>query len=277
MRIVFPSGMITENRPMQGKELLTMASARAKKLAGGGITEVFRACWIATEATGPYRFVSGEASPDWKRVGTGDVLTAMFQHKAAALGADTMFPMVCQGCGRRAEVWVNVEEFELKPIPKATEAALREGQPLETRLLDGRRVEFHIATMTSEEYVEAQLKQMKRRPEWENHVPTFIDLMAGRIRSIEGLDGSNEFVKRLEHLLFLDARVLYDLRDKMDEAEFGIDTAIEFTCEHCGTEQTQDVPLDAGFFSGQKKKPNGAMTGTPMATSKNSETSASSG
>jgi hypothetical protein len=274
MRIVFPSGMITENRPMQGNELLTMASARAKKLAGGGIAEVFRACWIATEATGPYRFVSGDASPDWKRIGTGDVLTAMLQHKAAALGGDTMFPMVCQGCGRRVEVWVNVEEFELKPIPKGTEVALREGQPLETRLLDGRRVEFHIATMTSEEYVEAQLKQMKRRPEWENHVPTFIDLMAGRIRSIEGVDNSNEFVKRLQHLLFLDARVLYDLRDKMDDAEFGIDTEVEFPCEHCGTEQTQDVPLDAGFFSGQKRKPKAATTGTPT---KRSETEASSG
>lgn len=266
MRIVFPSGMITENRPMQGNELLTMASARAKKTAGGGMAEVFRACWVATEATGPYRFVAGDASPDWKRIGTGDVLAAMFQHKAAALGAETLFPMACQGCGRRAEVWVNVDEFELKPIPKATDAAIREGRALETRLLDGRRVEFQIATMMAEEYVEAQLKQMKRRPEWENHVPTFIDLMAGRIRSIEGVDDSNEFVKRLQHLLFLDARALYDLRDKMDEAEFGLDTAVEFTCEHCGTEQTQDVPLDAGFFSSQKKKPKGATTGTPTKT-----------
>jgi len=271
MRIVFPSGMITDNRVMQAKELLTLSRARAKNQAGTGIAEAYKACWLATEDAGPYSFVEGNACPDWKRVGTGDVLAAMLQHRAAALGPKTSFPMWCEGCGRRLEVEVDVDEFELKPIPKATADALRERQPLVAHLKNGKRVEFHIATMMAEEYVQAQLKQMKRRPEWENHVPSFIDLMAGRIRMIEGLE-STEFVKRLEHLLFLDAGVVYDLRDQMDDAEFGVETAVEFTCEHCDTEQTQDVPLDAASFNPAKKR--SEMTkGTPM---KNNWTEASS-
>lgn len=271
MRIVFPSGLITDNRPMQGKEILTMASARAKRAPSGGISDVFRACWIATEDPGPYRFVQGNASPDWKRVAAGDVLKGLLDHCIAALGPDISFPMQCKACGKlNEEVWVRLDEFALKALPEESAKRIREGLPLETKLRDGRVVTFDIGSLSAEEYVEAQLKQMRKRPEWADHTPTFIDLMAGRIRSIEGVDNSNEFVKRLEHLLFLDAGQIWELLEQMNEADCGVDTEVEFACQHCGWEQVQDVPLEHTSLFNPKshRRPKTVMVeGTPKSAS----------
>jgi hypothetical protein len=264
MRIVCPSGLIVEARKMQGAEFETLAAETERKASGNGIAIFLRACWTATEDPGPYPFTG---SPDWKRLLQGDVLAALVAHRVAVLGAPYDFATPCEACGTRNDVECMLDELQLKPLPKDSVDRMRAGRPFETTLLDGRKVVFDLGTIVHEELLEKQLKQMKRRPEWEGHKPTFIDALAIRIRSIDDVmnrDGtenvSSQFTKRLEFLRGCDLDFIYDLQEKMTAVDCGIDTAIAFDCISCGWTQKRDFPLGRDFFNPRKKK-------TPKTTS----------
>lgn len=258
MRIICPSGLIFEARKLQGAELETLAIGADTKKQGDAVARILQACHVSTEDPGPYSFTGG-TSFDWKRILSGDTLAALIQHRIAVLGPVYSYPMACEQCGERNEIEARIDELELLPLSAESAERVRAGRPFETTMLDGRKVTYDLATTMTEEYLQDQLKQMKRRPEWQGHRATNIDQLAARLRTVENLmnargteNVSNQFVKRLEFLLSCDLDFIYDLQKKMDESDCGVETGVEFTCTECKWEQTRDFPLGRGFLTPPK-------------------------
>lgn len=274
MLITCPSGLIVTARKPQGAELKTLALSAGTREGGTGVADVLRACWVSTETPGPYAFV-GSAAFNWKRVVNEDVLVALIELRKSVRGSTFDFVVACEHCGEKNEIVARLDELEMRPLPAATEKAMCANEKLETKTLEGKTVRYALFTIEMEELILAQHKQMKKRPEWFDHKATFLDRLAGQISYVEGLDNgkgenvSNEFTKRLQWLMKLDADVIYDLQAKMEDASGGIDTGVEFSCTSCHWEQTRDIPLGQDFFNAPKKmqkKPAPSETPTETTT-----------
>lgn len=247
MQMVLPSGMVTEARKIQGREIEALAAATERRATGTGVAKILHATWLSTEVAGPYKY--GTGAMDWRFVASGDVLSALIQHRIAVRGPSYDFSARCEKCGHRNEQTVRLDELVMQPFPESTVERLKANLPLEAAFPDGRKFTFGMDCIEREDYLTEQLKQLKRRPEWRDHTATWIDRVAARMRSIEDFEHSNQFMKRLELLLGMDADYLYPVKEAIDAADCGVDTGVEFICEECHWKQEEDFPLGAAFFN----------------------------
>ena len=235
--IVCPSGLAGDIRGLKGKEGKLLAD-RAAARAGSTFEKILSGCWLSTTDPGLYDVPEG-AALDWSKVLVADRFYALLQIRALTFGDDYAFAVQCQspGCRERFEWTLNLKDLPVRPLSPEAKAAFKAGNRFETKLpRDGRKVWFRLMTGADEVRAAAALKPGRG--------DMLITALALRIVEIEGVaDGEKR--KFLDEMEMADAAALLD---QFDEADGGVETAIEVECPACAGVQEVQLPFERGFF-----------------------------
>lgn len=255
MHITLPSRLVGDVRKIRGTEITVIAEQSDGAGAGdGGFSTLLGGCWLQTVDRGPYpdaAFSGDPEKPAWARVLKGDLLTGIIFLRQFSLtdGDVYAFDVQCEGDGCKKNIpWeLKLSQLPLKWLPEASAERLKAGQPFETSVA-GKKVLFDLQTLAQEEPVLRLMKQQKRAK------GTIVDVLAGQIRSVEGV--GPDIRARWRWLSELSMGELFDLRAAMEEHDCGIETELEVVCQNraCQLEQTVNLPLARRFFSPRKKR-----------------------
>jgi hypothetical protein len=238
-----PSGLRGTVRGLKVKELNILADRRLAK-SGRQFDQILAGCWLETIEQGPY--VLGDQSLDWSTVLQGDRFYAMLKIRAASLGADYAFAVVCQNaaCGHRFEWEVCLDELPVKALSEESRRRFQEGNRFETKLPGtGTRVWFRLAVGADESRM-AKHRQAHQDALWST-------MLALRVIEIEGVPESQKR-RFLEDLDVADAE---HLRVAIDEVDCGVETTMDVECPECLGVQSVDLPFGPSFFLAPKPAP----------------------
>lgn len=241
--IVCPSGLAGEIRGLKGKEGKLLAD-RAAARAGSTFEKILAGCWLATTDPGIYGVPEGGAL-DWSKVLVADRFYALLQIRALTFGDEYAFSVQCQsaGCRERFEWSLNLKDLPVAPLSETAKAAFKAGNRFETKLPhDGRKVWFRLMTGADEVRAAGALRSGRDG--------MLLTALALRIVEIEGVpDGDRR--KFLDEMEMADAAALLD---SFDEADGGVETAIEVECPSCLGVQEVQLPFERGFFLPTKRR-----------------------
>jgi hypothetical protein len=197
---------------------------------------------VKTTNAGPYDFPDGQI--DWGMLLQGDAFWQFLQVRKASYGSEYTFSEQCK-CGSRIDWTINLDEdLKFKPLPQSSADAFRAETPLETRLEDGRLVQFRLLLMNDNPRIMDLNKNRK--------IPWRYAAIAQRLVHVEGVEGGYfELVRFVEDM---DAGEADLLEEKMEEQDCGADTNIQIVCDKCFFEQEVMLPFEASFFRRQRKK-----------------------
>ncbi len=241
--IICPSGLAGEIRGLKGKEGKLLADRSAAR-AGSTFDKLLSACWLQTTDPGIYELPEG-APLDWTKVLVGDRFYTLLQVRSLTFGDEYAFTVQCSnaGCRERFEWELLLKDLPIRPLSEAAKAAFKAGNRFETQLpRDGRRVWFRLMTGADEARAATALKAGRDG--------MLLTGLALRIVEIEG-------VPEKEKRAFLDDMEMADaaaLLDKFDEADGGVETAIEVECPSCMGVQEVQLPFERGFFLPRAKE-----------------------
>jgi hypothetical protein len=174
----------------------------------------------------------------------GDRFFAMLKIRAASLGADYAFAVVCQNatCGHRFEWEVCLDDLPVKPLSEESRQRFQDGNRFETKLPGtGTRVWFRLAVGADESRM-AKHRQAHQDALWST-------MLALRVIEIEGVPESQKR-RFLEDLDVADAE---HLRAAFDEVDCGVETTIEVECPECLGVQDVELPFGPSFFLAPKQ------------------------
>lgn len=241
--IVCPSGLAGEIRGLKGKEGKLLAD-RAAARAGSTFEKILAGCWLSTTDPGLYEVPEGGAL-DWSKVLVADRFYSLLQIRALTFGDEYAFAVQCQsaGCRERFEWSLNLKDLPVAPLSDAAKAAFEAGNRFETKLPhDGRKVWFRLMTGADEVRAAGALRSGRDG--------MLLTALALRIVEIEGVpDGERR--KFLDEMEMADAAALLD---SFDEADGGVETAIEVECPSCLGVQEVQLPFERGFFLPTKRR-----------------------
>lgn len=241
--IICPSGLAGEIRGLKGKEGKLLADRSAAR-SGSTFDKLLSACWEKTTDPGVYELPDG-APLDWTKVLVGDRFYTLLQIRSLTFGDEYAFTVQCSNpsCRERFEWELSLKDLPVRPLSDAARAAFKAGNRFETQLpRDGRRVWFRLMTGADEARAATALKAGRDGM-----------LLTGLALRIVEIEGVPEKDKRA----FLDDMEMADaaaLLDKFDEADGGVETAIEVECPNCMGVQEVQLPFERGFFLPRAKE-----------------------
>lgn len=229
-----PTGLKVRVRGMKVRDERILTDKRAIQ-SGTMSTKLLEACVEEIIDHGPY------SDPiDWRRVTQGDRTTILFGIRCESYGTELDVKASCPECRATMRARLDLlEDMEPKACPIDSIDHIRTGDPLSTGVA-GAVVRFRLLSGVDEERV-AKLRVSAATTQME---------MALRLRivSVE-VDGAalkkGEIEQWVRDLSMRDAR---RLQAAFDEADCGIDTAVEVPCGSCGATPEIDVPLGREFW-----------------------------
>lgn len=239
-KIICPSGLTGEVRALKVKEADALANQAAAK-QGTSFEGVLSGCWTATLDPGPYAFAAGK--PEWSSVLVCDRFYTLMRIRAATYGERYEFQVnKCVGCEERFGWELQLNELPVKTLPEESIAVFKNGNKFQAHLSDGRAVGFHLVTGSGEvnNARQARTRSMQR---------VTASLM-GRIDEIDGVESKDKF----KFINDLDMGEAMNLLEQFDAVDGGIETTLDIFCQHCGTNQEVQLPLDRNFWVPMKKQ-----------------------
>lgn len=230
-----PSGLRGDVRGLKVKELDLLADRRLAQ-RGQLLDRILASCWLHTTDPGPYA-LGDDGRLDWDQVLQGDRFYALLQIRAASFGADYTFAVTCQNdaCGHRFEWEVSLDDLPVQTLSDESRERFRAGNRFEAALPGaGKRVWFRLPVGADE----------KRLAQKRQATGLWSSLLALRVLEVEDVQPAHKR-RFLEDLDVADAE---HLRAAFEEADCGVDTALEVECPACFFVQRVDLPFDRGFF-----------------------------
>ena len=244
MDITCPSGLSGAIRKFSVGNLDALL-ARDKR--GVGPTMEFmlaRMIWESTSDRGPYAFA--DECPPWDRdVLTGDRFYALMQSRiiTPGRGAEFGFDVQCQGpsCDEHYRWTINLDQLPVKKMSEKSRALFTQGNRFEHTLKCGKRIVFSLPTGASQKRLAELVKE---------HGQGNAIVYGSRLREVEGVE-KRDILKWVQTLDDWDT--FEELKDVMDEADCGVQTAVMTTCPSCGYRQETEVGFGKGFFFPERK------------------------
>ncbi|MEO7729596.1 MAG: hypothetical protein ABIY55_01385 [Kofleriaceae bacterium] len=215
-----------------------MLTDRTAARAGATFEQLLAACWLTT--TDPAIYDLPTTGPlDWSKVLVADRFYTLLQIRAQTFGDEYAFSVQCQSqaCRERFEWTLNLQHLPVVTLSDASKAAFKAGNRFETTFPhDGRKVWFRL--MTGADEVRAATALKSRRDE------ALVTAVALRIVEIQDV-ASQDKRTFLDELEMADVTALLD---RFDEADGGVETAIEIECPSCLGVQDVQLPFERGFL-----------------------------
>lgn len=229
-----PTGLRVRIRGMRLEDERILTDRRAIQ-AGTMSTRLLEACVEEVIDAGPY------ALPiDWRKVTQGDRTVALFGIRVESYGETIDVKAPCPECRATMRARLNLlEDLRIQACPDGSIAALKSGDPIEVDCA-GARVGFRLLDGASEERA-AKLKVSAATSQMEAAIRlrlAFVEVDGERLKK-------GEIEKWVRALPMRDAR---RLQAAFDEADCGIDTAVDVPCGSCGATPEIDVPLGREFW-----------------------------
>lgn len=242
--ITCPSGLIGEVRGFKVKEANIMADKAAMK-KGAAYDGILAGCWLNTVDPGPYAWLEAGKPVDWAKALLCDRFYTLLQIRAATFGDDYAFKVKCQNedCRENFEWELKISDLPIKQLPEFSKDMLRAGNTrFETTLSDGKRCWFKLMNGAAEAAAASSARLASGR--------RIVFSLMQRIEEVEGVPRA-QLSKYLDEL---DLTELFELVEKFDEADGGVETSIDIECPHCLTAQGIQLPFGQDFFSPPKMK-----------------------
>ena len=235
--IVCPSGLSGEIRGLKGKEG-KLLSDRSAARSGALFERLLAACWLGTIDPGVYD-VALDAPLDWSKVLVADRFYTLLQIRALTFGDEYAFSVQCANaaCRERFEWSLQLSQLPVVPLSESARATFRAGNRFETRLPRGdHRIWFRLLTGADELRAAAELRNGRDG--------MLMTALAMRIVEIEGIPDPRKR-QFLDDIEMADATALLD---QFDDADGGVDTALEVECPACLGVQEVQLPFERGVF-----------------------------
>jgi hypothetical protein len=223
-----------------------------KQLVNSGkiVSEICKRAWVKLVDPGPYKFSNG--TMNWDQLLQGDVFYLFFQIRKLSYGPVYEFNFRCDICGKTIMTSVNIDEdLDVRELSDDAKDAVSSGQPMETKLEDGRIIRFRQLRMADE--------QQADRLATGRNLLTIHAMTIQRILFIEGIDTPDGQPDTIEFARFVEqlSPGEFDLlREKMEEQDCGLDTEHVVVCSNpdCGEESVIDIPLQSTFFQRRRAR-----------------------
>lgn len=247
-----PSGLVVKMTPLRMADENRLAQAAKSNESFDAVIETVLGARLGTVVDpGPYPRLLAGGELVWDDLLSGDTFAAMIELRKISYDEGSTFTVLDLQCpsGQCPKFDYDIDldsDLVRRDLDEVGAEHVRTGAPLSC-VIDGRKVEFALATGSSVKRVRKMDAQYPKR--------MMATRMRSRIVSVEGvepldimnwLDGNNGASKVYPGLRAADSE---RLRDAMDEHECGIDTEVELTCEHCGRKYMISLPFDAGFLA----------------------------
>jgi hypothetical protein len=165
----------------------------------------------------------------------GDRAFLMLAIRRVTLGDEFPYEAKCTECEKKFYVSVDLSTLEVKKMPDAKKRVYETTLPR-----SGKVARWHIMTGKEEEAL-AKSKSDDR-------------ITAAILCRLEVIDGKPATYDEVRAMSMMDRDFL---REQFDDMEGGIDTTLELTCSHCGSEFTTDLEVDqTGFFFPSRTRKN---------------------
>lgn len=266
----FPSTFEADFRPMRGAEISALANTPDSSIQEA-VIGMLRSTWLKTIEPGPYPHADGDATPQFDKFLSGDLIYALvgFAVDNVPGGELYKFPVQCVRKHRdRQYMWsVNLKtqllevakpkgdgedkdddgdtpaRVPIRSLSPETIVHLRStGNRFEESIvgLDGKskRVVFKLQTNGDGKVIRELQKLYPAVKEW---TPT--EQIAVQCVEIEGLK-SNSIRERYQFMSDVRSADLYALFDRIVAKDCGIETGIQTKCPVCDWEQDVDLPFD---------------------------------
>lgn len=245
--VVCPSGLTGHIRKLKTDELELLADRRRLR-DGTAYDKILERCWVETTNLGPYK-----APLNWDDVLQGDRFFVLLALRHLVYGV-YKFDVQCPTCENTIPWQLDLTQLPQQPYSSESLRKHQAGERFETEVA-GKKVSFRLITGKHEKKL-AQILQGKS---------PIAASVAYRLLSVEGLEEKSDFRPWVSNL---DADLLIELRDKMDEQSGGVNTTIAVECETviCGRRTEIELPFGGPDFWAPKKR------GSSKASQKNTGT-----
>jgi hypothetical protein len=250
--ITCPSGLKVEVRGLKGKELkIFQDKSKAGKDGAAMLDRILDACVEHVIDPGLYK-LTDEGKLPWGDVLLGDEFFLFVAIRKQTFGNTYAFKVKCpmSDCKHRFEWEIDLDALPVTTLPVATAEAVRAGTPLDTKLSDGRPVNFRLLTGKDE-------REVMKLNGSENPM---ISMLAHCIVSLGGERDKSRIRHELEEAPLGD---LMNMRKLFDKSDCGIDTTITIKCplpepdaegvipegQGCGEESNITLPLGRTFLT----------------------------
>ena len=252
-----PSGLQFEFREMKVSDEDAIAEAEASgdpKQKDTAQERACRNCWAKTIEHGPYKNRLTGGQLDMMELLVGDVAYYMMQLYRESRGDKITVAVPCPE-GHRQMVELDLSDLEIYSLSEKSQKMFLADEPYKFTLpRNGREVTFGLMTW----------RMQKALTDSMQHVPKALstELMAARVRSIEGFDDHDLDPKtNQDKRAFIASLPSFDanaLRDEILSVECGIETLIDLRCTQVGCGRVVPVELDEGgsgsFFESRRHR-----------------------
>ena len=263
--ITMPTGFAVVVRGMKAKEMSLLADEQLMKKAKKGrspIDPLLTNCTLEVIDAGPYAGVAvgpGVTVP-WSSILLCDRFHALLRVRACTWGDGYEFKVRCPNatCSHHEKpfIWeVPLSGLEVKPLPEAMVALVRQGQNWYPLQLGGKEVHLKILTGADE------LRSQRIAGQFDSS-EALLAQVASRVLAIEGVklpkddrEQENNLKKIIAWVGELEIDELRTAQDVINERDGGIETTTKVACPKCEEEFVIEIPFALqGFLLPDRKK-----------------------
>lgn len=248
MELHLITGAVLDVRKWKLSDMDTLLKASGRGFLPA-LLKVFTDCTLQVLDPGIYRDFS------WNKVYEGDLYDALWQWRGMSLKEEYDFTVNCPSCRRKIELSKSVSEIERRHPTDTVLARLRDGTnriPVEfsggSFLMLLPTADETQALMNTADKKVSSIRQ-KTGDGGIEAVDTGL-LKAVRMKMLSvTVDGTTLEGGKLDAWLAdIDLDVGSEILSLIEEHSFGVDTAADFTCGHCGNTFSGDIPMQKSFF-----------------------------
>lgn len=236
MEITCPSGLTGIIRGMTVGEAGRMANRKAAR-RGDATDRILMGSWVETLDPGPYTLAK-DGSLDWSKVLIADRFFATMMVRVATHGPDFDFRVQCEACQQSIDWFLKLTDLPVKRVPKASLENFVNGNRFETSV-GGKVVTFRLHSGKDELKVQ-RAARLAEDP--------LTAVLAHQIIEIQGEKNKIHWIKNLG------LATGFELREKFDDVDGGVESDIDVVCDECGTEQAVDLPFGRREFWAPSRK-----------------------
>lgn len=240
VEIECPSGLSGTIRPMRVSDMDVFMDRSLRRKAGAAVeNELAKRVWVETINRGPYAF-DGSVPPWNGDILVGDRFYTVIQSRIAGRGPQYDFDHQCPNCTDTFPWGISLDDL---PILRLSEDSLRNFENGNRFTTDLERANTTVTWSLPTGRVQRRADQLTKR-----HGKGLAIIYAARLIDVPNINPGH-FVQWMQGL---DIGDFEDLVASMENADCGLDTAIEIACEDCGFISREEVALGRNFFMNSK-------------------------
>lgn len=248
MEITLITGAVLEVRKWKLSDMDTLMKASGRGFLPA-LLKVFEDCTLAVLDAGLYRDFR------WGKVYEGDLYDALWQWRGLSLGDEYAFSVNCPACRRKLDLTHGVSAVVRRQPTEEVLTFLREGCNRITVPFSGGQFVMLIPTAEETQALantaDKKVSSIRQKnAAVEADVPEMSLLKAVRLKLLSVTLGETtlEGGKLDAWLADIDLDVGSEILALIEEHSFGIDTAVDLTCGHCGNTFAGEIPMQKSFF-----------------------------